>query len=371
MDCTTRTAGIRAERIEASPNFADGVVRNILPTPRMDKPWAWDNLGRMGKTSLEYLDSSVERVPRTAPPILTPDTAEIARRAPGLRITWLGHSTNLVAVDGALFLTDPVFSKRVSPVSFAGPARFHAPPLAIGALPPLDAVVLSHDHYDHLDKAAVLAIAKTGVPFLVPLGVGKALVAWGIPDAQVTELDWWEHREVAGVQLHLAPARHFSGRGPGLTNTTLWGSWAFIGPHHRAWFSGDTGPFDDGVRAIGERFGGFDIAMIETGAWHPSWGEIHLGPLQAVRMHELVGAKALMPVHWGTFNLALHAWDEPILHVQELMSTRSTALLAPLAGGTVRPDVPHIAAPWRARWGAWREASPDLTGLGIPAPAPA
>lgn len=363
MDASRRAAGLRSERIQGSPNFRDGVVRNILPTPRMDRPFAVDNLARMGRTSLEYLDRSVERVPAVAPPILRPDTMEIARRAPGLRVTWLGHSTMLVAIDGALFLTDPVFSNRVSPLSFAGPARFHAPPLALDALPPLDAVVLSHDHFDHLDRAAVLALARTGVPLLVPLGVGKALAAWGIPVDQVTELDWWESKEIAGVELHLTPARHFSGRGPGLTNRTLWGSWAFIGPEHRAWFSGDTGPFDDGVRDIGSRFGGFDLAMVETGAWHPSWGEIHLGPLQAVRMHELVGAKALMPVHWGTFNLALHAWDEPVIHVQELMASRATALLAPLAGGTVDPTRPHVADAWRDRWQAWRAGDPDLAFL--------
>ena len=363
MDACERAAGLRSERIQGSPNFRDGVVRNILPTPRMDRPFAVDNLARMGRTSLEYLDRSVQRVPAVAPPILRPDTAEIARRAAGLRVTWLGHSTMLVAIDRALFLTDPVFSKRVSPLSFAGPARFHAPPLALDALPPLDAVVLSHDHFDHLDRSAVLALARTGVPLVVPLGVGKVLAAWGIPVGQVTELDWWESKEIAGVELHLTPARHFSGRGPGLMNRTLWGSWAFIGPEHRSWFSGDTGPFDDGVRDIGARFGGFDLAMVETGAWHPSWGEIHLGPVQAVRMHGLVGAKALMPVHWGTFNLALHAWDEPVIHVQELMASRATALLAPLAGGTVDPIRPHVAEAWRDRWQAWRAGDPDLAFL--------
>lgn len=366
MERAAYAAGRRTERILSSPNFRDGVVRNILPTPRMERPWALDNLTRMGKTSLEFLDRGVERVPRTPPPVVTPDVEEIARRAPGLRITWLGHSTSLVAIDGALFLTDPVFAKRVSPVPFAGPARFHAPPLSIGALPPLDAVVLSHDHFDHLDKAAVRLLAGTGVPLVVPLGVGGALAAWGIPDGQVTELDWWESVEVGGVELHLTPARHFSGRGPGRMNTTLWGSWAFIGPRHKAWFSGDTGPFDAGVREIGDRFGGFDVAMIETGAWHPAWDEIHLGPLQAVRMHELVRARALVPIHWGTFNLALHAWDEPILHVQELMENRSSALLAPVAGGTVAPDHPHVAPAWRDRWMEWRETDPDLSALRDP-----
>jgi L-ascorbate metabolism protein UlaG (beta-lactamase superfamily) len=266
----------------------------------------------------------------------------------------------LVAIDGALFLTDPVFSKRASPLQWMGPARFHEPPLALDRLPPLDGVVLSHDHYDHLDKAAVLQLAKTGVTFYVPLGVALHLTSWGIPPAQLVQLDWWERVEVAGVELCAAPARHFSGRGaPGTGNRTLWASWAFLGPKHRAWFSGDTGPFDDGVQEIARRLGPFDLSMIETGAWHPAWGNVHLGPHQAVRMHQLLGARALLPVHWGTFNLALHAWDEPILHVQELTASASAALHGPIAGDTLHHDAPGVAAAWRERWQRWRDAQPD------------
>jgi L-ascorbate metabolism protein UlaG (beta-lactamase superfamily) len=354
MDEITRARGETKERIGGSPNFRGGVVQNVLPTPQVE------DAGKMMRTSLEYLDRSVERVPRVAPPIVAPDVAAIAARDPGLRVTWLGHSTMLVAIDGALFLTDPVFSRRASPFQWAGPARFHAPPLSLEALPPLDGVVLSHDHYDHLDKAAVLQLARTGVTFYVPLGVGLHLAAWGIPPAQLVELDWWQSAEVAGVELHAAPARHFSGRGlPGTGNRTLWASWAFVGPRHRAWFSGDTGPFDEGVADIARRLGPFDLAMIETGAWHSAWGNIHLGPEQAVRMHRLVGARALLPVHWGTFQLALHAWDEPILHVQELAASSGVGLHAPIAGGTLHHGEPVVAAAWRERWERWRDGSPD------------
>lgn len=350
-----RARGTTRERIQGSGNFRDGVVVNVLPTPQVE------DLGKMMRTLAEYLDRSVERIPRRAPPTLTPDPAVIDRRDPGLRVTWLGHSTLLVAIDGALFLTDPVFSKRASPTQWLGPARFFEPPLPLERLPPIDGVVLSHDHYDHLDQAAVLALARTGVTFYVPLGVALHLFRWGIPPAQVRELDWWERVEVAGVELCAAPARHFSGRGaPGTGNRTLWASWAFLGPQHRAWFSGDTGPFDDGVREIAVRLGPFDLAMIETGAWHPAWGNIHLGPREAVRMHRTLGARTLLPVHWGTFNLALHAWDEPILHVQELSASTAGALHAPLPGGTLRHDAPVVAAPWRERWERWRDAAPDV-----------
>jgi L-ascorbate metabolism protein UlaG (beta-lactamase superfamily) len=362
MDEHERAAGERRERIQGSANFEEGVAQNPVPTRRMDRVFDPKLLSTMLKTTAEYL-RPVERVPKAPPPVERPDVLRIAAREAGLRITWLGHSSLLVAIDGALFLTDPVFSKRASPVQWAGPARFHRPPLALDELPPLDGVVLSHDHFDHLDEAAVRTLAQTGVRFFTPLGVGGHLARFGIPPAQVSELDWLDRVEVAGVELHLAPARHFSGRSASGGNRTLWGSWAFIGPHHKAWFSGDTGPFDDGVRAIGERFGAFDIAMIETGAWHPSWGDIHLGPQQAVRMHQLVGARSYLPVHWGTFNLALHAWDDPILHVQELAHAAGVAVHAPIAGGTVHADQPIIHATWRERWARWRQEAPDEAAL--------
>jgi len=363
MDERTAARGHRAERIQGSPNFRDGVVQNILPTPRMENPFEAGNLGRMLQAGAEYLRPGVERVPRQAPPTVLPDVGAIARRPPGLHVTWLGHSTMLIGIDGALFLTDPVFSRRASPVQWAGPARFHAPPLALDQLPALDGVLLSHDHFDHLDREAILALARRGGRLFVPLGVGQALLDWGIPPAQVQELDWWEHVEVAGVELHAAPARHFSGRSPRMSNRTLWMSWALLGPQHRAWFSGDTGPFDAGVAEIARRYGPLDMAMIETGAWHPAWGDIHLGPQQAVRMHRLLGAKALLPVHWGTFNLALHAWDEPILHIQELAARYELGLLAPLAGQTLRADAPFVAEPWRSRWLRWREQAPEAARL--------
>lgn len=359
MDALQKTRGLTQERIQGSPHFKDGVVQNILPTPRMEKMFHPSNVGQMLRTSVEYLRPGVERVPRVAPPTVVPDVAALAARQPGLSVTWLGHSTMLVAIDGALFLTDPVFSERASPFQWAGPARFHAPPLRLHELPPLDAVVLSHDHFDHLDEAAVRRLFSTGVRFVVPLGLGPTLLAWGLPPAQLTEVDWWERVEVAGVELCAAPARHFSGRSLKSANRTLWASWAFLGPRHRVWFSGDTGPFDDGVREIARRLGPFDLSMIETGAWHPSWGDIHLGPQQAMRMHQLLGARAFLPVHWGTFNLALHAWDEPILHVQELAAQVGAALLGPVAGQTVRPDEPGVAEAWRERWRRWREVSPE------------
>jgi L-ascorbate metabolism protein UlaG (beta-lactamase superfamily) len=365
MDAITKAQGLRKERIQGSPNFKEnGVVKNIVPIPSMERPFSPSSMGPMLKATTEYLKPGVERIPKVAPPILKPDSALIAQRQPGLHVTWLGHSTMLVSIDGALFLTDPVFSNRVSPVSWSGPARFHKPPLSLEELPPLDGVVLSHDHYDHLDKAAVFELAKMGLTFYVPLGVGNHLATWGFPPEQVVELDWWESVEVNGVELHAAPARHFSGRGiPGTGNRTLWASWAFIGPQHRAWFSGDTGPFDEGVQEIARRLGPFDLSMIETGAWHPAWGDLHLGPREAVRMHHLVGARSMLPVHWGTFNLALHAWDEPILHVQELINGNGAALHAPIAGGTLMVNEPRIAEAWQDRWTRWRDASPDEAQL--------
>jgi L-ascorbate metabolism protein UlaG (beta-lactamase superfamily) len=179
------------------------------------------------------------------------------------------------------------------------------------------------------------------------LGVGAHLEAWGVPPGRITELDWWEETEVAGLQLVATPARHFSGRGFGASKT-FWSGFAVRGPRHSVWFSGDTGPWDEGFAEIGERFGGFDLSMIEIGAWHPSWGTIHLGPENALKVHELVRAKTLMPVHWGTFNLALHAWDQPIAHIQRLAEAANIQLLSPMMGETVHRES-GVAEYWRGR----------------------
>jgi L-ascorbate metabolism protein UlaG (beta-lactamase superfamily) len=299
------------------------------------------------------------RVPLAPLPAESPIEAWRRRPDTGLRATWLGHSTVLVEIDGFRVLTDPVWSDRASPVGFAGPRRFQPVPVSIDELPPIDAVILSHDHYDHLDQAAALALAARGVPFFVPLGVGAHLEAWGVPAERILEMDWWESASLGALTITAAPSQHFSGRGLGDRNRTLWCSFAVRGPRHAFFYSGDTGltPEYADIRA---RLGPFDLVMLEVGAFHPAWGSIHLGPENALSALSLLGGGSFLPVHWGTFNLAIHAWDEPAETLLALSPKRDVQLLMPRLGAPVEPVTVSRVDPWwrsvaalrsgRARW---------------------
>jgi len=271
--------------------------------------------------------------------------------ASGLRVTWLGHSALVIELDGAVIVTDPAFSERCSPVDFAGPQRFHPPVVDVSSLPAIDAVVISHDHYDHLDMATMqaLALAHPAARFLVPLGVKAHLVAWGIAEARVRSFDWHERTTVPAdggtLTITATPSQHFSGRQLLDQNATLWTSWVMAGPRHRVFFSGDTGltpQFAD----IGEAYGPFDVAFLEVGAYHPSWGDIHLGPDNALRAFSLLRARRLWPIHWGTFNLGLHAWHEPIERTYSLAEARGVDLVVPALGVAVEPTRDPPGLPW-------------------------
>jgi L-ascorbate metabolism protein UlaG (beta-lactamase superfamily) len=252
----------------------------------------------------------------------------------------------LLEIDGLRVLTDPVWGGRASPVTFAGPKRFQPVPVPISALPPLDAVVISHDHFDHLDYPTILELAKRGVPFVTPLGVGAHLEAWGVPAARITELDWWEGTELtSGLTITATPSQHFSGRTLHGKNLTLWSSLVMRGPRHSVFFSGDTGLTEE-YRAIRERLGPFDLIMLEVGAFHPAWGDIHLGPENALRALSLLGGGAFLPVHWGTFNLAIHAWDAPAETLLELAPASDVNLVMPRLGEPVEPSRAEEVSPW-------------------------
>jgi len=252
----------------------------------------------------------------------------------------------LIEVDGRRFLTDPVWSPRASPSQLVGPKRFFAPPLPLAQLPPLDGIILSHDHYDHLDEAAIRALAPRGEHFYCPLGVGAHLRRWGVPAGRITEATWWDEISLAAdFKLIATPARHFSGRGLLNRDGTLWASWVLKGPQHRVYFGGDSGPFDEAFRQIGAAYGPFDLVMLEIGAADPEWADIHLGPDNALTAHQLVGGGPLLPLHWGTFNLAFHAWRQPVQRLIEAAPAGTTQLL-PAPGQRV--DV--AAGAHNARW---------------------
>jgi L-ascorbate metabolism protein UlaG (beta-lactamase superfamily) len=337
--------GRRERRIEASPRFKNGRFRNTHPTKMMREPFD-------SSMALDFLAGRAARSPRSPLPIF--EHALRALSSPpkgGLRVTWLGHSTVLVEIDGVRLLTDPVWGERVSPVSFAGPKRFHPPPIALADLPPIDAVVLSHDHYDHLDASTVKSLARGAAPgfsgrFITALGVGAHLERLGVRPESIVELDWGEGEKVGSVDVVATPAQHFSGRGAFDRNRTLWAGMALLGPRHRVFFSGDTGPTDEHAD-IGASLGPFDVALFEIGAWHPAWGDIHLGPGAAFESFGRVRARALLPVHWSTFDLGLHPWEEPAEELFRIASDTGAPLWTPLLGQPTEPASALMQPWWR------------------------
>jgi L-ascorbate metabolism protein UlaG (beta-lactamase superfamily) len=278
---------------------------------------------------------------------MNPLEAWTRKPASGLRATWLGHSTVLLEIGGFRILTDPVWGQRASPSQLAGPKRFQPVPVPLRAMPPLDLVLVSHDHYDHLDYPTIRELAKRDVPFVTSLGVGAHLEAWGVRPERIVELDWWESCEVpdTGLSITAAPSQHFSGRGLHDRNATLWSSLVIRSPRHAVFFSGDTGLTTE-YQVIRERLGPFDLVMLEVGAFHPSWGDIHLGPENALEALALLGGGAFLPVHWGTFSLAMHAWDQPAEKLLELGPKKGARLVMPRLGEPVEPAHAEDVEPW-------------------------
>ncbi|MBD8533277.1 MULTISPECIES: MBL fold metallo-hydrolase [unclassified Massilia] len=322
----------------ASPQFRDGVFAN--PTPIRQH-----SLGEQAKL---WWSVMVAKPAGTAPGKPVPVRA-LSRQAlldaPDNTMVRLGHSSVLLKLDGAFYLFDPMFSERASPVGFAGPKRYSPAPIAIDELPPIRAVILSHDHYDHLDHASILALAPKTAQFLAPLGVGDRLIRWGVDRAKVQQFDWWQETRVEGIRFAATPARHFSGRSLRDRNTTLWASWVVTSASLRLFFSGDSGYFD-GFKAIGERYGPFDAALIETGAYDKQWPDVHMQPEQTLQAALDLQGATLVPIHNGTFDLALHGWQEPLERITALAEGRGLPLATPAIGEPLSLKQPHATSRW-------------------------
>jgi len=337
-----RSEGARLERLRASSLWAGSGFRNVHPI----LPGLRDVKAIMPSIG-EFLCGGERRVPRGPLPSSNPLDAWGRRSATGLRATWLGHSTVLIEIDGLRVLTDPVWGPRASPSRLAGPKRFQPVPIPLRALPPVDLVVISHDHYDHLDYPTIRELAKRPVPFVTSLGVGAHLEAWGVEPERIVELDWWESHRLpnTGLTVTAAPSQHFSGRGLKDRNATLWSSMVIRSERHAVFFSGDTGLTTE-YGTIRERLGPFDLVMLEVGAYHPAWGDIHLGPENALKALALLGESAFLPVHWGTFSLAMHAWDQPAEALLELGPKAGARLVMPRLGEPVEPAHEKRVEPW-------------------------
>ncbi|MFD3521617.1 MBL fold metallo-hydrolase [Streptomyces sp. NPDC058653] len=369
-------AGERLERILNSPNFADGVFRNPEGTARTRPS------GSMLELSKVYLrkEARARRAPATPIPVHQDTLADLAvPPASGLRLTWMGHSSVLAEIDGRRVLFDPVWGERCSPFSFAGPKRLHPVPVSLAALGPVDVVVISHDHYDHLDLPTIKGLASTNTVFAVPLGVGAHLEHWGVPASRLRELDWNETAEVAGISFTATPARHFCGRGLRNQQHTLWASWAVAGPEHRIYHSGDTGYFS-GFRDIGAAHGPFDATMIQIGAYSEHWPDIHMTPAEGVRAHidlqQDSPTGVMLPIHWGTFNLAPHPWAEPGEGTVTAAAESGVRIALPRPGESYEPtagDTIPGTPWWRAvaipPTGGWPEGVPAGDKASVPATA--
>ncbi len=333
-----------------------GKFQNPIPTEL-------GGLSLMLKVLPQYFTNTEERVPREAlGPFRTDPAVYTTPPAGGLRITWFGHSSTLVEIDGVTILIDPVWDERASPVQWFGPKRFFAPPIAIDQLPRLDAVLISHDHYDHLGEGTIrlLAAAQPSARWVTSLGVGSILRSFGVAAAQITELNWTESTMVSGPDdatctITSLPSRHFSGRSLRNRMETLWAAFLLQGgaPNaHRIYYGADTGWWD-GFTEIGRTYGPFDVTMLEIGAYNDLWRSIHLGPEGAAEAFQSLGNSGLlMPIHWGLFDLALHAWRQPIEQMNTVAAAHDIKLWQPEPG---RPTEVLRGVPLHSTW--WHPSS--------------
>lgn len=332
-----RPSGARLERMQASPQWSDRQDRfaNGLP-PRFD----------FGLMRADW--GSDERVRIPTEPVPTNEVGLAALAEPpesGLRVTWFGHSSMLVELGDVDLLIDPIWGERASPFTWWGPRRYFPPLVDLEDLPVPDAVLISHDHYDHLDLTTVLLMRGWDTTFVVPLGVGAHLEYWGVPVERIVELDWWERHAVGDVEVVATPARHMSGRDALDRARTLWAGYAMLGPERRVYFSGDTGMFPE-LAEIGERLGPFDLTMIDAGQYGRGWPDVHLGPEQAVEAHRMVRGEVMMPVHWALFSISSHTWTAPIERVVSAARRVGVTVITPRPGDTFDPLDPDPPDRW-------------------------
>ncbi len=293
-----------------------------------------------------FTEKKIDSTPTEQVPMLQVTRQQLdALSDDNVHIVKLGHSTLLIKMHGEYWLIDPVFSMRASPFSFIGPKRFQPTPISIDDLPPIDKVLISHNHYDHLDQAAIKALNTKTRAFLVPLGVEGDLQKWGVNEEKIKQFDWWQEQQTEHALVAFTPSQHFSGRGIGDGNKTLWGSWVVKTPGRSFYFSGDSGYFA-GFKSIGDKYGPFDLTFIETGAYDKDWADIHMTPEESVQAHIDLAGDTMVPIHNGTFDLAFHPWYEPLVRVSEAALKYNVSLSTPVFGQVFKLEHKPIQTVW-------------------------
>lgn len=324
-------SGKRLSRIKSSPNYKEGAFQNILPTAMLAEGASYP------KMMTEFFFGKVtDGVPGSPLPVLKSDLKALSLSEPV--IVWFGHSSYLIIINGKRILVDPVFSAYASPWQFIGTKNFaYSHPYSIDDFPELDLIILTHDHYDHLDYHAIQKLRAKTKQFCTALGVGEHLIYWGIEEATVREFDWWESATIfSGMELTATPARHFSGRGF-KRNQSLWTSFVLKVDGYAAFIGGDSG-YDTSFKTIGDKMGPFDLAILECGQYNEQWPFIHMMPEQTVQAAIDLNARVLLPVHWGKFKLSLHSWKDPIDRAVAMATTLKQQITTPMIGEPLRLD---------------------------------
>jgi L-ascorbate metabolism protein UlaG (beta-lactamase superfamily) len=335
--CASSAPPAPASSPQAAP---DGGFQN------MPNPQALPSKGGWAIWTRFLVEKKEGTVPVDPIPVRTLTRAALDALDPAaVHIVRLGHSSHLLKIRGRYWLIDPVFGQRASPFSFAGPKRFHPPPITLAELPPIEGLILSHDHYDHLDVETIEGLRERVQRYFVPLGVGARLQDMGVAAERIGEFDWWQSARHADVELTATPAQHFSGRTLWDRNRTLWASWVIASGNERIYYSGDSGYFP-GFKQIGERFGGFDIALMENGAYDSYWPMVHMTPEETVQAYGDLRGKLLYVVHNSTFDLAFHTWRDPLERVAALADARGIPLATPEIGEVLTLNRPRENKRW-------------------------